>query len=288
MAFIAKFKWMVGVLVDYDACRRVAYENVLDAAQEGLDYIELRFSPCFMAETHQLDPHGVVEAVVAGTQEGVQTTGLKTNLIGIISRTYGVQAGWAELDALLAYNEDLVGLDLAGDEINFPASLFADLFEKGRQVGWQVTAHAGEAAGPQSIWQAIEVLCASRIGHGVSAIDDPKLIDALLKAEIGIEVNLTSNLQTMTVADLDSHPVRSFLERGLLVTLNTDDPGISGIDLAHEYNQAAPAAGLSPSQIRQAQFNAVEVAFLSKAEKSALFAKKRTARNNLDKPVWTR
>jgi adenosine deaminase len=109
----------------------------------------------------------------------------------------------------------------------------------------------------------------------VRAIEDPRLMDAMLDARIGIEVNLTSNLQTTTVTVLAHHPARHFLERGLLVTLNTDDPGISGIDLAHEYNQAAPAAGLTAGQIRQAQRNAVEVAFLSLAEKSALYAQKR-------------
>ena len=201
MAFIAKFKWMVGVLVDYQACRRIAYENVADAAGEGLDYIELRFSPSFMAETHRLHPQGVVEAVIAGTREGVQACGIKTNLIGIISRTYGVEAGRKELQALLAYKDHLVGLDLAGDEVNFPANLFDAIFKKGREAGWQITIHAGESAGPESIWQAIDVLGASRVGHAVRAIEDPDLMDAMLAGRIGIEANLTSNLQTMTVPD---------------------------------------------------------------------------------------
>lgn len=275
MAFIARFEWMVGILVDYDACQRIAYENVADAAREGLDYIELRFSPSFMAEAHQLDPQGVVEAVIDGTRDGEQTFALKTNLIGIISRTYGVEAGWVELEALLAGKDHLAGLDLAGDEANFPAGLFEPLFRQGRDAGWGITVHAGESDGPHSIWQAIQVLGAGRIGHAVRAIEDPHLMDTLLEAQIGIEVNLTSNLQTTTVPNLSQHPARHFLARGLLVTLNTDDPGISGIDLAHEYNHAAPAAGLTPGQIRQAQRNGVEVAFLSPAEKSALYAQKR-------------
>ncbi len=277
MAFIAKFEWMVGVLVDYEACRRIAFENVADAAHEGLDYLELRFSPTFMAEAHQLNPQGVVEAVIAGTRDGEKTYGLKTNLIGIISRTYGVEAGWEELNALMACKDHLVGLDLAGDEANYPASLFESLFRKGRDVGWKITVHAGESDGSQSIWQAIQVLGANRIGHAVRAIEDPRLMDTMLEARIGIEVNLTSNLQTTTVPDLSRHPARQFLEAGLLVTLNTDDPGISGIDLVHEYNIAAPAAGLTPGQIRQAQRNAVEVAFLSPTEKSALLAQKSEA-----------
>jgi adenosine deaminase len=270
MAFIARFKWMVGVLVDTEACARITYENVEDARNEGIDYIELRFSPKFMAEPHHLDQVGVVTAVVEGVQQGQRDFGLRVNLIGIISRTYGVESGWQELDALLSQRDHLVGLDLAGDEVNFPAVLFKDHFARAREVGWKVTIHAGESAGPESIWQAIRDLGASRIGHAVRAIDDPALMETMLANHIGIETNLTSNLQTTTVPDLSRHPARQFLESGLLVTLNTDDPGISGIDLPHEYNIAAPQAGLSEDQIRQAQRNALEIAFLSEDEKKAL------------------
>ena len=273
MAFLKKFEWMVGVLVDYDACHRIAFENVEDAALEGIDYIELRFSPKFMAEPHNLKLKGVVEAVISGAKKGAREYGVKVNLIGIISRTYGAEVGWQELDALLSQRDQLVGLDLAGDEINFPAAWFEDHFKRGRDAGWQITVHAGESAGSESIWDAIRILGAVRIGHAVRAIDDPVLMDTMVAEKIGVETNLTSNLQTMTVADLASHPAKKFLDRGLLVTLNTDDPGISAIDLPHEYNLAAPAAGLTPSQISEAQKNALDVAFLSKSEKAALLSK---------------
>ncbi len=270
MAFLEKFEWLVGVLVDYDACWRIAYENVEDAQREGLDYVELRFSPWFMSETHNLDPVGVVDAVVAGIESGRQDFGVKTNLIGIISRTYGAEVGSKELDALLTHRDDFVALDLAGDESNFPGKLFVEHFKKARDAGWQITVHAGESAGANSIWQAINELGATRIGHAVRAVDDPALLDALGERGIGIEANLTSNLQTMTVPDLISHPMRAFIERDLLATINTDDPGISAIDLRYEYHIAAPAAGLSPAQIQQAQRNALKIAFLSQDEKMGL------------------
>jgi adenosine deaminase len=270
MAFISKFEWMMRVLVDYDACRRVAYENVEDARKEGLDYVELRFSPWFMAETHSLDPAGVVEAVTDGVAAGARDFDQKVNLIGIISRTYGPEAGRKELDALLSQREQIVALDLAGDEANWPGALFAEHFERARDAGWQLTVHAGEADGPQSIWQAVQELGAARLGHGVAAIEDPALMDYLAEKGIGLEISLTSNVQTRTVADYASHPARRFLERGLLVTLNTDDPGISAIDLHYEYKVAAPAAGLTPEQIRQAQRNALTVAFLSPELKADL------------------
>ena len=130
-----------------------------------------------------------------------------------------------------------------------------------REAGLRVTIHAGEAAGPESVWEAIRLLGAERIGHGVRSIEDPALLDFLLERRIGLECCLTSNIQTSTVRGYASHPLRRFLELGLAATINTDDPGISGIDLEHELTHAAPAAGLTPEQIRQARSNAAELAF---------------------------
>lgn len=277
MAFIAKFKWMTAVLVDYDACERIGYENLLDAKNQGIDYIELRFSPLFMAQAHGLDPAGISAAVAAGVQLGVTETGVKANLIGILSRHFGPEQAMAELKALLANREHFVALDLAGDEAHFPGQLFVEHFRLAREAGWQVTVHAGEAAGAVSIWQAIRELGAVRIGHGVRAMDDPALVDHMLANRIGVEANLTSNVQTSTVASYAAHPLKAMLEAGLLATINTDDPGISNITLPHEYEQAAPKAGLAIEQIHQAQRNALQLAFLPERDKLELLNKKRAA-----------
>ncbi len=261
MAFIEKFRWSVGVLADADACRRVAYENVADAKSEALDYVELRFSPWFMAQPFGLNPQAVVEAVVEGVELGRKEFGVKVALIGILSRTYGPGIAWKELEALLACRSELVAIDLAGDELNFPAGLFKKHFTRVRGAGLHVTIHAGESAGPESVWEAIRLLGAERIGHGVRAIEDPALLDFLHERRIGLECCLTSNVQTSAVSALLRHPLRCFLELGLAATINTDDPGISGIDLDHELNYAAPAAGLTSEQIRQARLNAAEIAF---------------------------
>lgn len=274
MAFIAKFEWMTGVLVDYDACRRVAYESVEDAQKEGIDYIELRFSPRFMAEPHGLDPAGVAEAVADGVQTCARDIGVRVNLIGILSRHYGPEIAWQELAALLQHRDQFVALDLAGDEANWPGELFVEHFRRAREAGWAITVHAGEAAGASSVWQAIQGLGATRIGHAVRAGEDPALLDYMAEHDIGIEANLTSNYQTSTVPDYPSHPLKGWLERGLLATLNSDDPGISAIDLPYEYDVAAPASGLNPEQIRQAQANALTLAFLSDEEKAALSERK--------------
>jgi adenosine deaminase len=268
--WLAKLHWMTAVLADFDACRRIARENVEDAAAENLDYVELRFSPYFMAQPHGLDPAGVVQAVAEGVAEGRAATGLPVNLIGILSRTYGPEACEIELNALLAGREHLVAIDLAGDEKLWPARHFERHFARARAEGLSVTVHAGEGDGVDSVWTALRTLGATRIGHGIRAIDDDSLLDYLGEHRIGLELNLTSNVQTATVADYASHPLRHFLDRGLLANINTDDPVISGIDLAYEFRVAAPACGLTPEHIAQTQRNAVEMAYLSATEKAAL------------------
>jgi adenosine deaminase len=117
---------------------------------------------------------------------------------------------------------------------------------------------------------AVDLLGAERIGHAVRAVDDPAVMEMLRARGIGIEANLTSNVQTSTVRDYAEHPLRRFLDEGLLATINTDDPSISGIDLKHELDVAAPAAGLTEAQIAQALRNAWEIAFLEKEERERL------------------
>jgi len=275
MAFLEKFEWMTGVLVDEDACRRISYENVEDAYREGIDYVELRFSPYFMSLAHGLHPAAVTAAVADGAAAGQRDFGVRVNLIGIISRTYGVDAGNNEVDALLANRDAICALDLAGDEANWPAELFVEHFKRARDAGWHVTIHAGESAGPESIWQALELLGAERLGHAVRAPEDERLMAFLAERKIPVECNLTSNVQTSTVADYEDHPIRLFMENGILATINTDDPGISGIDLPYEYNVAALSAGLTEGQIHQAQVNGLQAAFLSKEDKKELLEKRR-------------
>jgi adenosine deaminase len=273
ITWLNKLHWMIAVLGDYAACRRIARENVEDAKAEGLDYVELRFSPYFMAGPNQLNPAKVVEAVVAGIEEGRASTGLPVRLIGILSRTFGAAACLIELEALLAHRSHLVALDLAGDEKNFPAELFVEHFKRGRDAGWAITVHAGEAGGAPSVWAALRKLGATRIGHGIRAIDDPALLDHLRDRRIGLEINLTSNVQTNTVPGFAAHPMKQFLAHGLLATINTDDPVISGIDLKHEYEVAAPAAGLTPAETAQARRNALEISYLTKDERAVLMQK---------------
>jgi adenosine deaminase len=270
MAFLDRFEHMTAVLVDADACRRVAYENVEDAKAEGIDYIELRYSPWFMALNHNMDPAEVMEACADGIRAAERDTGVKANIIGILSRTYGVDACWRELEAILAHRDHIVAVDLAGDEQRFPADLFKAHFRRVRDAGLHVTVHAGEADGPVSVWSAINDLGAERIGHGFRAVEDPALVEYLAEKHIGLECCPTSNLHTSLIRDYASHPIKQLASQGVRFCLNTDDPGISAIDLKHEYEIAAPAVGLSSEEIRRSQSEALAMAFLSDSERAAL------------------
>lgn len=270
MDFIAKFEMLRRVMVDYDAVRRIVRENLEDAVREEIDYIELRFSPRFMAEYHGLDTFAVAEAACDALEEAADLP-VKAKLIGIISRHYGPDEGWTELEAAIRCRDrGVVALDLAGDEARFPGDLFVDHFRKAREAGLHVIAHAGEASGAASVRQAVLGLGAERIGHGIRAIEDPEVMDLLAERGIPLEVCPTSNVHTSTVPDLRSHPLPALLERGLAVTLNTDDPSISGIDLAHEYRVAREELGLDEDRLRAMQEAAVAAAFLAPKERSEL------------------
>ena len=271
--FIAKFALLRRVMVDYDAVRRIVRENLEDAAREGIDYIELRFSPYFMGEEHGLDTFGVVDAACDALEAGQGTIPVRAKLIGIISRHYGPEIGRVELAAAIrGRDRGVVALDLAGDEANFPGELFVRHFQEAREAGLRTIAHAGEAAGAESVRQAVLGLGAERIGHGIRAIEDPAVLDLLAERGVPLEVCPTSNLHTSTVRDYRSHPLPALLRQGLRCTLNTDDPSISGLDLAHEYRVAAGELGLSAAEIRRMQETAVEAAFLTVEEREELLA----------------
>lgn len=270
LGFLAKFEILRRVLVDYAAVARIARENLEDAVAEDIDYIELRFSPYFMAEEHQLDPFGVTEAIC---QTLAQATDLpvRAKPIVILSRHYGPEIAKIELEAALRYRDaGVVALDLAGDEGNYPGELFVEHFARAREAGLKVVAHAGEAAGAESVRQAVLGLGAERIGHGIRAIEDPAVLELLAERGVTLECCPTSNLQTSTVASLATHPLPEFLRRGLRATLSTDDPSISGIDLAHEYRVARESLGLEEFELRLLQENALAAAFLTDDERRAL------------------
>ena len=270
MAFLKKLDWGVAVLKSLDDVKQIAYENVEDAFNAGLNYAELRFSPYYMAMNHNLNVQDVVEAIIDGIKLGLKDFKIKIKLIGILSRTFGVKKCQLELDALLAFKNNITAIDLAGDEYNFPGSLFVEHFKQVKEAGLHITVHAGEAGGVQSMYQAIDELKATRIGHGVACASDEALMDYMLEKNIAIESCITSNYQTGTIDDIKNHPIKTFLNKGLKVCLNTDDPAVQGIEIKHEFKIAQSIVGLDDNDILTLKQNAFDVCFLSKDEKKDL------------------
>lgn len=275
LAFLEKLDWGVAVLKTLDDVKRIAYENVEDAFNAGLHYAELRFSPYYMSMNHNLIIKDVVKAIIDGVNEAVKDFDIKINLIGILSRTFGVEKCQKELEAILAYKNDIIAVDLAGDEYNFPGSMFVEHFKQVKEAGLFITVHAGEAGGSESMYQAINDLNATRIGHGVACAKDEDLMDYMLKNNIAIESCITSNYQTGTIKDIPAHPIKVFLEKGLKVCLNTDDPAVQGIEIKNEFEIAQTIVGLSDKDISTLQQNALDICFLSEDEKVELIKKVR-------------
>ena len=165
-------------------------------------------------------------------------------------RQFGVEPAW-EVARLAAARQDhgVVAIGIGGSEERGPAEWFTDVFAFAKSAGLHLTAHAGESAGPESVWEAL-VLGAERIGHGIAAVRDPGLLRHLRDRDIPLEISITSNLITGVVARLEDHPIRALYDAGVPIVLNTDDPAMFGCTLTDEYRLAARAFGFSEAELR--------------------------------------
>jgi adenosine deaminase len=249
LPYLAKVDRAAGVLRRLEDWTRAAHEAVEDAYDDGLDYVEYRFSPWFIASETGLPPEAVADAVHAGITTGTALTGLPVGLIGIVVRDLGPDSAQNQIDTIVTRQHLFVGVDLAGNEAGYPAALFSGAFRRARDAGLHITAHAGEAAGADSVSAAVHHLGAERIGHGVRAVEDPALLELLANRGITLDVALTSNVQTRTSPSYAEHQIHQLLAAGVPVTLNTDDPRASNVTLSHEYDVAAHRVGLTAQQL---------------------------------------
>jgi adenosine deaminase len=257
--------------VSPEALSRLTFEMIEDAYREGIVYLEIRFSPLTMAGD-SLTYDQVMDGIADGIARGRAQYDIETRvLLGMTRTNLSASEGIAELALALAEEEQIAGVDLSGDEAVAPARDFETLFARIRsesELG--ITIHAGEAAGPQSVRDAVERLGADRIGHGVRAIQDPEVVALLQQQGTVVETCPTSNVLTGAVPSLAEHPLPLFLEKGVAATINTDDPAWFDSTLNQEYYRVLVEMGLSFAQLRQAVLNAAEGAFLPAGEKSKL------------------
>ncbi|MBM3460498.1 MAG: adenosine deaminase [Armatimonadetes bacterium] len=272
--FLKKFDTIGKIFKSKEAIIDITRAVVNDAAKDNVKYLELRFSPIYMAGTYGLPHKDVMDGVVAGMEQGEKDSGINVNLIVIVERQMGeAPARQAELLAEQYQDKGVVALDLANDEFHYPPGPYAQVFQDAKKAGLKVTVHAGEAGGPENVRTSIENLGADRIGHGVRTYQDPAVESLVLDRNIPLEICPTSNIQTGAVETWDQHPMRSFFEKGLPVTINTDDPAVSGIDLSHDYQEAHERWGLSVKDLQQIGINGVRAAFLPESERREMEAK---------------
>lgn len=269
--FLAKFEMLRQFYRSPEMIQRLVYEVVADAAQDNVRYLELRFSPQALSRVRGFALTAVTDWVIEAVNRASQDFGIVVRLIVTLVRHNSLeQAKEVATIALDRQRQGIVGLDLAGDEINHPAGPFAPIFNEVRQEGMAITVHAGEWMGADTVRHAIEVLGAERIGHGTRTCEDPSVMSLVRERNVSLEICLTSNVQTASVQQLRHHPLKKFLNANIPVTLNTDDPSISNITLTHEFNVAQQEANASYKDLRKMTFTAIETAFLPDDLKNAL------------------
>jgi adenosine deaminase len=277
--FMEKFSILRHFYTSCEAVQRVTREAIVDAAKDNIRYLELRFNPMALANVHQFPLHEVVKWVIAATEEAAETSGTRTCLILQIPRKESLAVAEEIVDLAIEYVGPVVrGIDLAGDEEHFPPDKFIEPFRRAREAGLTTTAHAGEAAGPESVRAAIECLNPLRIGHGIRAVESSEVVQMIYERDITLEVCPTSNIHTGAVRGFSQHPLIDLFNLRLHVTLNTDDPSVSDTTLSDEYVVAVTDLNLAPQLIYAMLRHSVDAAFIPAEERVWL---RETIRNAL-------
>lgn len=269
--FLLTFAEVCKTLREPEAYGRIAREYALGALREGVLHAELFISPSVWTFFHpELDVHACVRAIRAGLDDAFVPAGASALLICDLTRNFGPERALATARLALELADarlGVVGIGLGGDEANWPAPLFAESFALAAAGGLRRVAHAGEAAGPQSVADAVLVLGAERIGHGVRAVEDPAVVALLRERDVVLEVCPTSNRLTGAVAP-GPHPLRALDAAGVRCVLDADDPALFSTSLLAEY--ALVASWYGEAFVRRLARNAIEASFASPNRKETL------------------
>jgi adenosine deaminase len=273
VAYLERFDVTTSVMQTPEALERIAFELVEDAARENVWYMEVRYAP-ILSTKRGLSPRQVVNAIERGLRRG-QETFPRTRAHQIICGLRHFEPERAVRMAALAVeykDRGVLAFDLAGAEKDNPAKRFRDAFYLVRHANLNVTVHAGEAYGPESIHQALHWAGAHRIGHGVRLREDPDLVEYVRDHRIPLEMCPTSNVQTGAVPSIDLHPIREYFDRGLRVTVNTDNRLMSNTTMTNELALCCEHLGFDLEEIKKLILNGFKSAFLRYPERKALIA----------------
>ena len=269
--FLSKFRLLRRFYSTREAVMRIAYEAAADAAADNVKYLELRFNPVAFAKMQGFSYEEVADWVASAVDAAQCDHDIQVRLIAQIGREEDITTARHVAEVAVALQgRGFVGLDLAGDEVNYPIARFAEVFHWAKVQGLHITIHAAEVGPASNVRDAIELLQAERIGHGVHASEDLRVMDLLTRHNTTLEMCPTSNVQTGAISSLGQHPLGAYQKIGIRVTINTDDPSISNTTLTDEYLVALQAIGLSLRALRQTILTSAESAFLPEPERQRL------------------
>jgi adenosine deaminase len=270
--FIEVYVAITRCLQTPDDYRLIAYEFGADCARQNVRYAEATFSIFTNVTYANLPWQAIVEGLNTGRAQARAGFGVDWRWVFDIVRDIPeTQSAVVEI-AVAAQDQGVVALGLGGSEKGFPPELFASSFEQARQAGLRSVPHAGEIAGPESIWGALRLLHADRIGHGVRCVEDPTLVDHLRERQVALEMCPTSNICLGVFPSYEAHPLRQLWDEGLLITVNSDDPPLFNTDLNHEYEVLVDHFGFGADELERVSLNALHASFLSQTEKAQLEA----------------
>jgi len=270
--FIEVYVAITGCLRTPDDYHLIAYEFGSDCARQHVRYAEVTFTITTNTKYNGLCWQVILEGLNAGRAQAHAEFGVDWGWVFDICRDDpGTQDRVIEI-ALAARDEGVVALGLGGSEADFPPELFVQTFARARQASLPRVPHAGEHAGPEDIWEALRLLHADRLGHGVRCVEDPVLVEYLREHQVPLEVCPTSNVRLGVYPDYTTHPLRRLWDAGLLVIVNSDDPALFGADLNHEYEVLVDHFGFDANELEQVSLNGLRASLLPQTEKARLEA----------------
>ncbi|WP_406068191.1 adenosine deaminase [Micromonospora sp. NBC_01638] len=270
--FIEVYLSVVDLIRDPEDVWILTHEVARELARQQVRYAELTITP-YSHVRRGIPAPAFCEAIEDARKRALADFGIELRWCFDIPGEAGLPAAEETLRIAVEERPDgLISFGLGGPEIGVPRPQFRPYFDQARAAGLRSAPHAGETTGPQTIWDALNELGAERIGHGISAAQDPELLAYLAERQIGMEICPTSNVRTRAVATIDEHPLPRLVEAGLLVTINSDDPPMFGTTLNDEYAVAARLLGAGPEGLAGLARNAVTASFLDPAGKQRITA----------------
>lgn len=268
--YLEKFKYPLKTMQRKENLERITYELLEDLSLQNVKYVEIRFAP-FLHMEEGLTFDEVVESVLNGMERAKKDLSILSNAILICMRHEDVEESIRVVEYGEKYlDKGVVAVDLAGNEADFPPEIHQKAFQLAYEKGYRITVHAGETGIEDNITKSIELLHANRIGHGIAAIKDPKVMEIIKDKGISLEMCPISNLQTKAIKSIEDYPIRNFLHRELNITVNTDNITVSNTSLQREYELLMDKLGFSLDEIYGLIDNSIKAAFLSENDKNKL------------------